>query len=64
MEPVRNNFSKPKPLTIAVIMYYSSVSFYDAVSPDREQNMASLYTEITHVCSLIFEDTETNGPRV
>lgn len=61
MEPMRNEASKPKSLSIAVIIYYSYVSFYDAVSRGREQNMAGLFTVITHVWALIFEENETNS---
>lgn len=64
MEPVSDEESKPKPLSIAVIIYYSYFSFHDAVSQGSEQNMASMYTEITHVCALIFEEAETNSSPV
>ncbi len=64
MEPVRDEESKPKPLSVTVIIYYSYSTFYDAVSQGGEQNMASIYTEITHVCALIFEEAETNGSQV
>lgn len=49
MEVARYKESKPKPLSIAVIIYYSYFSLYDAVSPGSEQNMASTSTKITNV---------------
>lgn len=60
MEVARDEESKPKPLSVAVIIYYSYFSLYDAVSPGSEQNTASTSTKITHVCALIFEEAETN----
>lgn len=64
MEPVRDEESKPKPLSIAVSIYYSYFSLYDAVSRGGEQNMAGVRLEITHVCTLIFEEAETNSSPV
>lgn len=61
---MRDEESKTKPLSISVIIYYSYFSFYDAVSRGSEQNMAGMYTEITHVCALIFEEAETNNSPV
>lgn len=60
MEVARYKESKPKPLSIAVIIYYSYFSLYDAVSPGSEQNMASTSTKITNVWALIFKEAETN----
>lgn len=64
MEAVRDEESKPKPTSIAVSIYYSYFSLYDAVSRGSEQNMAGVHTEITHVCALIFEEAETNSSPV
>lgn len=64
MEPKWDEESKTKPLSIAVIIYYSYFSFYDAVSQGTEQNMAGMNTEITHVCTLIFKEAETNNSPV
>lgn len=64
MESVNDEESKPKPLSIAVIIYYSYLSLYDAVSRGSEQNMAGVYTQITHVRALIFEEAETNSSLV
>ena len=46
MEAARDEESKPKPLSVAVIIYYSYFSLYDAVSRGSEQKMAGTSTKI------------------
>jgi len=48
-------------LSLLTFIIHTSLFMMLAVGRGSEQNMAGVYTEITHVCSLIFEEAETNS---